>query len=209
MLLRLPLVLAVAAGLQGCSTLQLPELRWPSLPAPAPQAPSEPASSAQESAHGSASVPPAPQTSSAALTQTLNGRFSLSIDADGRKDNHPGRFALQRLGSRLSLDLLSPFGQVIARINQGPEGAVLQRSDGPPLQAADLDAAVADVLGESIPVQALLLWLLDKDQPQPQAPPWRIRVDAHDAEQRPRRIDVDRLDPDGREIKLRLVIDRS
>ena len=70
-----------------------------------------------------------------------------------------GGFVWLDRGRLLTLDLTNPMGTVLARVEVGPQGALLQESNGTVTRAAHPDALVRQVLGEEIPVSGLRSWM--------------------------------------------------
>lgn len=58
--------------------------------------------------------------------RSYSGRFAATATLDGRSDSQSGRFVLQTRGAELTLDLATPLGTTLARLQDGPEGARLR-----------------------------------------------------------------------------------
>lgn len=116
--------------------------------------------------------------------------------------------------------LLSPLGQIVARVVGTPQGAMLRTADGSATEAADVDELLPQMLGVNAPADHLDEWL--QARPAPGA-----RVIETDALGRPTRISdsgwlidypayVDdtaeamprRIDATWGEVRLRVVADR-
>lgn len=67
-------------------------------------------------------------------------------------------FDLQGQARQGALDLSTPLGTLVASVRWTPTQAVLHTSDGQSSYAS-LDELVSQVLGEPLPVQALMSWL--------------------------------------------------
>lgn len=98
------------------------------------------------------------------------GRLAVRAEADG--DLHPARafaatFDLQGNAARGSLSLASPLGAIVgqARWNRGD---VLLQTPSETRRYPDLASLTQDVLGDSVPVEALFDWL--RGEPWPGAP---------------------------------------
>lgn len=90
---------------------------------------------------------------------TYAGRFSaVSTQAD-RRETVSGRFNLEVRGARQTIDLSTPLGTTVARIEVGPDGA---RATGPQMQEVqgpDADALTERLLGWRLPVSGLPDWV--------------------------------------------------
>lgn len=105
------------------------------------------------------------------------GRFAVQVvQADGKQDAVQGGFAWRDEGSRLRLDLSTPMGATLARIDASSAQARLTRSDGSVELAEDPDALARRVLGADVPVSGLRTWL--QGRPLPGAPVEGARHDA-------------------------------
>lgn len=145
----------------------------------------------------------------------LEGRLSAT---DGRQAANGG-VDWQHAARSDRLTLLSPLGQIVARLDSTPEGASLTQADGTRVLASDIDSLLPRVLGVELPAQRLARWV----QAAPDAAAeirhrdavgrpqlvidqgWRIEYLAYadDAPQAlPARLDVSRGD-----ARLRLIID--
>lgn len=120
--------------------------------------------------------PPIPAPDSTSATpgeQAPEGRWSghLSLKlapfgADGAKGASLS-FDLQGQAQQGALDLSTPLGTLVASVRWTPTQAVLHTSDGQTTYAS-LDALITQVLGEPLPVQALMSWLAGRpDAAQP------------------------------------------
>jgi outer membrane lipoprotein LolB len=131
-----------------------------------------------------------------------------------------GGFAWQDDGRKLVLDLANPLGTTLARVESGPDGAMLRESNGRETFADDPDGLAARALGSPIPVAGLRDWLRGRvaDAPRGQVSArdeqsratvfaqdgWDVRVTQYD-DIGPVRLQMMRTEP-GRTIDLRLVI---
>jgi len=174
---------------------------------------------------GCAAVPPsagdaAPGVAAVAVTRDFNveARFSLRLEKPGETAQHvSGRLSWQRAGGADRLLLANPFGQGLAELTSGAEGAILRLASGETERAADLGGLLAGVLGVALPVERLADWLLarpgsaavDRDGQgrlrQLREAGWQIEYDYDDeaAGARPSRLIVRQ----GGEIELRLRIE--
>ncbi len=148
-----------------------------------------------------------------------SGRFAVSLKPEGtdsREEGGGGRFMLTRVASEpkasLELQLLSPFGQVMASGQRRPDGrATLTLANGSMLQAASLDAVIEQALGWSLPVERLTDWLDDRFEEVVSRDAQGQVVSARDSGWRilrePRRWELERSQPTGR-LRVILVLDR-
>lgn len=96
----------------------------------------------------------------------LSGRFSTTYVTslpETRRESASGRFELYKDASRLTVDLLSPFGQTIARAEQlEGESARLRTSDGKEATGATLEEVFQRAIGIRVPAARLPDWLSDR-----------------------------------------------
>lgn len=165
-------------------------------------------------------VPENEAIQSGALSRT--GRFAVRIEEfSGKQEAVQGGFAWFDAGDQLVLDLNSPVGAAIARVEVDASGqAVLTEANGRRTVADNADELVARVVGGTIPVGALRAWLRGRVPAQPPAQilerddqgrptsfiqaGWRVQIQAYDAIG-PTRLQAQR-DEGGRSIFLRLVM---
>ncbi|MCX8003480.1 MAG: outer membrane lipoprotein LolB [Burkholderiaceae bacterium] len=153
--------------------------------------------------------------------RTVSGRFSVVVAADGVQEASAGRFALAQDGETLTLDLASPLGTTLARVQVDREGARLQRADGEgaTLQGADVEALTLAALGWPLPVAGFPDWIAGRpgaargfttrDADTFEQDGWTVRVQERFASGAPRRLQIERPPQPGRApgITLRLVLD--
>jgi outer membrane lipoprotein LolB len=121
-------------------------------------------------AAGCASTPPAPPTGTAtnaiALPLELAGRFSSTYIAqlpETKRETASGRFELFKDASRLTVDLISPFGQTIARAeHRVGQPATLQTADKRVFTGATLDEVFERAIGIRVPAEKLPDWLSNR-----------------------------------------------
>jgi outer membrane biogenesis lipoprotein LolB len=110
---------------------------------------------------------PAPQAAEGVtLPLELTGRFTATYVTslpETRRESASGRFELFKDASRLTVDLLSPFGQVMARAEQ-VEGnpARLQTADDKVHTGKSLEEVFQRAMGIRVPVGRLPDWLSDR-----------------------------------------------
>jgi len=108
---------------------------------------------------------PAP-AGAVALPLELAGRFSTSYIAslpETKRESASGRFELFKDASRLTVDLISPFGQTIARAeHRTGSPATLQTADNRRFTGATLDEVFEKAIGIRVPAEKLPAWLSDR-----------------------------------------------
>lgn len=107
---------------------------------------------------GCASVAPAPETAALAppgASFDAAGRLSARRGADGVA----AHFAWSHAEDRDRIDVATPTGQVIARMQRDAAGIRVERPDAPATAFADWGALTRDVLGVAIPVDGLAAWI--------------------------------------------------
>ncbi len=113
--------------------------------------------------------PPAPPPIAVAAPQgplALAGRFSMTFSQsvpEPKQEAASGRFALQRDARQLSVDLMTPLGQTIARAEQRVgEPARLQTADNQTLTGRTLDDVFQRAIGIRVPAERLPDWLSNR-----------------------------------------------
>lgn len=151
------------------------------------------------------------------------GRFSaLAVDGE-RRESVNGLFTLEVRGAQQRIDLATPVGTTVARIEISPGRAT---ATGPQLQSAsgpDAERLVEELLGWRLPVAGLADWI--DGRPAPDRPAttlrdgdriseivqdgWTIRIAEYSpATQRPRRLLMDRPGAGGGPaLSVRLIVD--
>jgi outer membrane lipoprotein LolB len=106
-----------------------------------------------------ASLPPQPPAE-----RMHTGRFSATVRLADRQENLSGRFALSVRGTALTLDLASPLGTTLARIEAGPDGARLTEPGSPPreLSGPSAEALAEQALGFPLPASGIGDWILGR-----------------------------------------------
>ncbi len=101
-----------------------------------------------------------------ALPLELSGRFTTTYVTslpETKRESATGRFELYKDNSRLTVDLLSPFGQTIARAEQVQgRPAVLRTADGKEATGATLEDVFQRAVGIRVPAARLPDWLSDR-----------------------------------------------
>jgi outer membrane lipoprotein LolB len=158
------------------------------------------------------------------------GRFAATTTLDGRSENTTGRFTLTVGADRLVVDLASAIGTTLARIESGPEGAVLRAAGNGASEVRGRDAAALaeQVLGWPMPVAGIGHWIVGR--PDPRRPSraitdtegvtafeqdgWRIEIAEQFENGSPRRLVMTRparagttIAPAAPAVTLRIVLD--
>jgi outer membrane lipoprotein LolB len=151
------------------------------------------------------------------------GRFSAVATLGDKRESVSGRFSVEVRGDRQRIDLATPLGTTVARIEVGPDGA---SASGPGMQDArgpDADALAEQLLGWRLPVSGLSDWI--EGRPVPSRPArverdgdravlidqdgWTVRIaETFAASDRPRLVVLERAaSPLAPGVILRLVVD--
>lgn len=96
------------------------------------------------------------------------GRFSVITTLAGKRDSGSGRFKLAVAGDAIVLDLDTPLGSTLARIEVDSHGARLTApSDGGPreVRGTDAEALTSEVLGWPLPVAGFRDWIEGRPVP--------------------------------------------
>ncbi len=152
-----------------------------------------------------------------------SGRFAMKAEVFGRNPEAvQGGFVWSDRSQLLRLDLTNPMGTVLARIEVGPQGALLQESNGNVVRAPHPDALIRQVLGQEIPVSGLRAWMRGQPAGGSRAEDvartsghisrmrqngWSIELSRYD-DRGPRLLVLTRQDGE-RTVTLRLVIDQN
>jgi len=158
-------------------------------------------------------------------TLSYSGKFALVVSGSDRRETMSGRFLLTVGDSGLTLDLSTALGTTVARVQNGPSGALVTVPSGGGLRTEagpDPDALSAQVLGWTLPVSGIADWiegrpaagrpfrldpaenggaLLEQDG-------WTIRLAPRSPDGKIHRLDMDR--PQAGEapaVSLRVVLD--
>jgi len=117
---------------------------------------------------GCATAPPArlpPPAETIKLPLELAGRFSTTYISTlpESRESASGRFELFKDTSRTTVDLISPFGQTIARAEHlAGSPATLLTSDNRRFTGATLDEVFERAIGIRVPAEKLPDWLSDR-----------------------------------------------
>ncbi|MCS6945176.1 MAG: outer membrane lipoprotein LolB [Sutterellaceae bacterium] len=150
------------------------------------------------------------------------GRFSVVVATDSGQDASAGRFVLACDDQTLTLELASPLGSTLARLQVDRDGARLLRADGkrPLLQGADVESLTQAAFGWPLPVAGFADWIAGRpcaDRPFRVRGPdtfeqdgWTVLVLERFAAGAPRRLQIERPPQPGGTpgITMRLVLER-
>jgi outer membrane lipoprotein LolB len=155
--------------------------------------------------------------------RAYSGRLAVTTALGEQRENVSGRFNFEIRGQQQVLELSSPLGTTVARVEIEPGGA---RATGPRMQevrGADADALTEQLLGWRLPVSGLADWIEGRPVPNRFArierdgerivlfeqDGWVIRLpEFFDDTARPRRLVLER--PPGANtpsVVLRLIVD--
>lgn len=158
---------------------------------------------------------------------TLAGRLSVQYQKDDKDEAIHGSFTWKQSKDRSSIAILSPLGQILATIEVTPDNATLIQSGQPPRSAADVDLLVTQTLGWPLPVSGLRNWLqgfasnannksfvatasnnkvTTRDGWNIQYPTWESDQQTP-AQDRPKRIDLERQTEQAGKVAIRIVLD--
>ncbi|MFP5402261.1 MAG: lipoprotein insertase outer membrane protein LolB [Gammaproteobacteria bacterium] len=108
-----------------------------------------------------ACAPLAPRETVGAAARPLMNAFLLEgrLSATDGRQAASGRVEWEHAAQADRLTLLSPLGQIVARLDSGPDGARLLSADGTQRDAASADALLPEVLGVDVPSARLPRWV--------------------------------------------------
>ncbi|MBS1134427.1 MAG: outer-rane lipoprotein LolB [Burkholderiaceae bacterium] len=157
------------------------------------------------------------------VERSYSGRFSAQAQGNGRASNVSGRFTVEVRGNQQVIDLATPVGTTLARIEIEPGRAT---ATGPEMQMAsgpNADQLIEGLLGWRLPVSGLADWL--EGRPEPSRPArtqmdserisrieqdgWTIRIEEYSTvTNKPRRLQLDRPMVNGQPaVSVRLIVD--
>ncbi len=99
---------------------------------------------------------------------SYSGKFAVVVSGSDRRDSMNGRFLMTVNESGVTLDLSTPLGTTVARVENGPAGARVTVPSGAGLrteQGADPDALSFQVLGWQLPVSGIPDWIEGRPVP--------------------------------------------
>jgi len=112
---------------------------------------------------GACSTTPAPT-----VERQYVGRFSVVTTLGGKRDSGSGRFKLAVEGDAIVLDLDTPLGSTLARVEVDPRGARLTApsdSGQREVRGASAEALTNEVLGWPLPVAGFRDWIEGRPVP--------------------------------------------
>ena len=155
--------------------------------------------------------------------RSYSGRFSATATAAEKRETVSGSFSLEIRGLQKTLDLVSPLGTTVARIEVEPGGARATGAQMQEVRGADADALTEQLLGWPLPVSGLADWIEGRPAPDRIArverdagrvvlieqDGWTIRLlETFEPTGRPRRLVLERPGaPTAPAVTLRLVVD--
>jgi outer membrane lipoprotein LolB len=98
----------------------------------------------------------APRTAASAFT--ASGRVAARVTGDSTR-GFSGGFSWVHRPASDTIELLTPLGQIAARMNVGPGGATIEMSDGSQRTTTDPEGFLAESFGMMLPLAALPNWL--------------------------------------------------
>ena len=162
-----------------------------------------------------------PSVSSADRAYT--GRFAVTTAFGEKRENISGRFNFEVRGPQQVLELASPLGTTVARIEIEPGSARATGAGMQEVRGADADALTEQLLGWRLPVSGLADWIEGRPVAQRAArlqrdgdrvvlieqDGWEIRLSEYfEGLSRPRRLALERpAAPDAPSVLLRLIVD--
>jgi outer membrane lipoprotein LolB len=159
---------------------------------------------------------------------SYSGRFAATVADGERREAASGRFTLAVYPDRITVELASPLGNTLARVQADGRGATLTapQADGTlaTWHGASADALAESALGFALPVSGLADWLAGRPAPgrpsvsTPAAGPaqrieqdgWTVAIEERfDGSGEPRRLILSRdaRPPSAPALRLRLVLD--
>lgn len=89
----------------------------------------------------------------------VNGRFSIYYKTKGNEEALHGGFEWEQDKNLISITLLSPLGQEVAKIEVAPRLTTFIMPGKPPKSAANAEKLIKSQLGWTLPVSGLKDWL--------------------------------------------------
>jgi outer membrane lipoprotein LolB len=155
--------------------------------------------------------------------RSFAGRFVATAVSGEHRDSVSGRFYIEIRGNQQSIDLATPVGTTLARIEIEPGRARVTDGKMQGLTGPNADELVEQALGWRLPISGLPYWLEGRADParssqvgrmsdgatEIEQDGWNIRVsETVEVTGHPRRLQLDRdPSPGGPKLSVRLVID--
>lgn len=143
---------------------------------------------------GCASLAPPSKTIEFDQAIERSGRFSVTtfqLDQQTVLDRQNGNFTAEMTAYKSRIDLLSPLGQIVARVTVAPKFALIETAQGQKFEdySDQSDLRVTEkALGMPLPLQGLTKNLRDGPANVP-VPGWETEIiEVSGTEQRPRRV---------------------
>jgi outer membrane lipoprotein LolB len=156
-------------------------------------------------------------TDDSPLVFAAEGRLSLVTRLSAAEPKQmSARFVWAETDRLTQVDLLSPFGEILARLRVGAHSSELQSKQGIET-AANPEQLVEKYFGAPLPVTGLRYWMRGQDKAGRQHAPqsfeedgWRMEYTQMSLENSawPRIIFLQRQLPQGASVEVRLVIDQ-
>jgi outer membrane lipoprotein LolB len=151
------------------------------------------------------------------------GRFSATATLGEQRESVAGLFSLEVRGARQTLDLATPLGTTLARIDVEPGNARATGIQMQELRGPDAEALTEQLLGWRLPVGGIADWIEGRPAPGRAArverdagrivlieqDGWTIHLpESLDTVARPRRLLLERAaGPNAPAVSLRLIVD--
>jgi outer membrane lipoprotein LolB len=155
--------------------------------------------------------------------RAYSGRFAVTTTFEEQRENVSGRFNLEIRGPQQIVELASPLGTTVARVEIEPGGARATGAQMQEVRGADADALTQRLLGWPLPVSGLADWIEGRPVPTRVArvereggrvvlleqDGWTIRLPEYsEATARPRRLVLERpATANTPSVVLRLIVD--
>ena len=155
--------------------------------------------------------------------RAYTGRFAVTTALGEKRENVSGRFNFEVRGHQQLLELASPLGTTVARIEIEPGGARVIGAQMQEVRGADADAVTEQLLGWRLPVSGLADWIEGRPVAERAArlqrdgdrivfieqDGWEIRLSEYfEGTERPRRLALERpAGPSTPSVLLRLIVD--
>ena len=155
--------------------------------------------------------------------RAYSGRFAVTTAFEEQRENVSGRFNLEIRGPQQIIELASPLGTTVARVEIEPGGARATGAQMQEVRGADADALTQQLLGWPLPVSGLADWIEGRPVPTRVArvereggrvvlleqDGWTIRLPEYsEATARPRRLVLERpAAASTPSVVLRLIVD--
>jgi outer membrane lipoprotein LolB len=157
--------------------------------------------------------------------RSYTGRFSAITTAGEQRESVSGRFNFEIRGPQQRLELASPLGTTVARIEVDATGARATGAQMQEMRGPDADALAEQLLGWRLPVSGLSDWIEGRPVPERAArverkngrivaieqDGWLIQLpEAFEATTKPKRLVLERPSaPNTPAVTLRLIVDDS